>query len=135
MMLSISHSHSPLFTACLSIISVPVDEGVKEIFSAMKRFEEICDRAKIKVMIRHRYCCSCGCLVCTPHPSTPSSLTLIPPFPFSVFTLYPPGCLNSQFPVDHLEKGWTELNAEAITYAFGPDFVGLHHVELHLNIK
>ena len=63
------------------------DEGVKEVFSAMKAFEAICDRAKIK------------------------------------------------FPVDHLEKGWTELNEEAITYAFGPDFVGLHHVDLRLNIK
>jgi hypothetical protein len=40
-----------------------------------------------------------------------------------------------RFPVDHIEAGWTELSEDAVTYAFGPDFVALHHVELRFNLN
>ena len=32
-----------------------------------------------------------------------------------------------RFPVDHIQSAKTELSAEAVTYAFGPDFVAKHH--------
>ena len=31
-----------------------------------------------------------------------------------------------RFPVDHILVGKTELSEEAVTYAFGPDFVAKH---------
>ncbi len=36
-----------------------------------------------------------------------------------------------KFPVDHILVGKTELSQEAVTYAFGPDFVAKHHIQGH----
>ena len=36
-----------------------------------------------------------------------------------------------KFPVDHILSGQTELSKEAVTYAFGPDFVAKHHIQGH----
>ena len=34
-----------------------------------------------------------------------------------------------RFPVDHILARRTELSQEAVTYAFGPDFVAKHHIQ------
>jgi hypothetical protein len=36
-----------------------------------------------------------------------------------------------RFPVDHILAKRTELSQEAVTYAFGPDFVAKHHIQGH----
>ena len=36
-----------------------------------------------------------------------------------------------KFPIDHILASKTELSQEAVTYAFGPDFVAKHHVAGH----
>ena len=36
-----------------------------------------------------------------------------------------------KFPVDHILANKTELSQEAVTYAFGPDFVDKHHLAGH----
>ena len=33
-----------------------------------------------------------------------------------------------RFPIDHLIAKRTELSQEAVTYAFGPEFVAKHHI-------
>ena len=35
-----------------------------------------------------------------------------------------------RFPIDHILASRTELSKEAVTYAFGPDFVAKHHIPI-----
>ena len=37
----------------------------------------------------------------------------------------------TRFPNDHIVAKKTQLSPEAVTYAFGPDFVAKHHIDGH----
>ena len=99
--------------------SARFDEAVNRVYPRMKSFETTTDLAGIRVRVNTTLF----------HPITNfiSHLLIFLTFLLPSFLLFCSSLFNylysSQFPVDHILAGKTELSEDAILMAFGPDFV------------